>query len=203
MEKKLKTCLRDPIPEIYDAARYLDSAVPAHLAGKTRLSEELIRLADMPIVREWTESIWGSGGLYTEFQQSLGEPETIPKDSRDSVRMPNMQGQKALHDRDGYHCRFCGIPVIRKEVRQVIKKLYPDVLQWGKKNVEQHATFQAIWVQYDHLLPHARGGTTDLDNMVITCAPCNYGRMNYLLEEVGLAYPDTLEPVHSAWDGLE
>ncbi|MCG8042457.1 MAG: hypothetical protein JAZ17_03525 [Candidatus Thiodiazotropha endolucinida] len=34
-------CFRDPIPEIFDAARYLDAAVSAHFAGKTDLAEEL------------------------------------------------------------------------------------------------------------------------------------------------------------------
>jgi 5-methylcytosine-specific restriction endonuclease McrA len=60
-----------------------------------------------------------------------------------------------------------------------------------------------MWLQYDHLLPHARGGTNDLGNIVITCAPCNFARMNYTLEEIGLLDPRTREPVRSDWDGLE
>lgn len=73
----------------------------------------------------------------------------------------------------------------------------------GKRNVDQHAAFQAMWVQCDHVVPHARGGSTDLDNMVITCAPCNYGRMNFLLEKIGVEYPNVQKSVHSSWDGLE
>jgi hypothetical protein len=45
-----RTCLRDPIPEIFDAARYLDAAVSAHLTGKHALANELIRMADMPVI---------------------------------------------------------------------------------------------------------------------------------------------------------
>lgn len=60
-----------------------------------------------------------------------------------------------------------------------------------------------MWVQYDHLVPHARGGNNDLKNIVITCAPCNYGRWNKLVEEVGLRDPRDREPVQSTWDGLE
>lgn len=30
----------------------------------------------------------------------------------------------------------------------------------------------------DHLLPLSRGGTSDLDNLVPSCKPCNYGRGN-------------------------
>ena len=112
MEKKLRTCLQDLIPEIYDAARSLDAALSAHLVGMFHLAEELIGRAYMPIVREWTESIWGSGELYTEFQKRPGEPDTVPKEERDTVCMLNKKGVKALLERDGYHCRFCGIPVI-------------------------------------------------------------------------------------------
>jgi len=43
----VRQCLREPIHEIFDAARYLDAAVSAHLAGHFKLAEELIRLADM------------------------------------------------------------------------------------------------------------------------------------------------------------
>jgi hypothetical protein len=76
-------------------------------------------------------------------------------------------------------------------------------VQWGRKNVEQHAALQAMWLQYDHVLPHARGGNNDLDNIVITCAPCNFGRMDYLVEEVGLVDPREHDAIKSNWDGLE
>jgi 5-methylcytosine-specific restriction endonuclease McrA len=76
-------------------------------------------------------------------------------------------------------------------------------LPWGRTNMTQHAAFQAMWAQYDHVLPYARGGNSTLDNMIVTCAPCNFGRMNYILEEVGLADPRGREPIGSKWDGLE
>lgn len=117
--------------------------------------------------------------------------------------MPTAVEKELLHQRDGYHCRFCGIPVIRDKIRDRIKKTYPNALPWGKTNPEQHAAFQALWLQYDHLLPHARGGTNDLENVVITCAPCNFGRGSYTLEEVGLADPRLRKSIHSSWDGLE
>ena len=83
------------------------------------------------------------------------------------------------------------------------KKAYPEALTWGSKNIDQHAAFQAMWLQYDHLLPHARGGDNNLDNIVITCAPCNFGRMNWTLDEVGLIDPRTRQPARSVWTGLE
>lgn len=196
-------CLRVPIPEIADAASYLDAAVSAHLVGQSDLAEELIRLADMPAIREWTDSIWGTNSPHVQYRAVSDTLPSLPKEQRVKVRMPTAAEKLRLHMRDGYHCRFCGIPVIRKEVRERIRKIYSQAQLWGKQNVEQHAAFQAMWVQYDHLLPHARGGNNDLENIVITCAPCNYGRMSYTLNEVGLIDPRTREPIRSTWDGLE
>lgn len=196
-------CLRKSIPEIADAARYLDAAVSAHFLGRSDLAEELIRIADMPVIREWTESLWGKNSPYVQHRVVANALPSLSKEPRANDRMPPLGEIQHLHLRDGYHCRFCEIPVIRKEVRERFRTSYPNVRVWGKKNVEQHAAFQAMWAQYDHVVPHARGGNNDLANIVITCAPCNFGRMDSTLEEVGLVDPRTREPIQSTWDGLE
>ena len=195
--------LREPIPEIAEAARYLDEAVTAHLAGRFVVADELIRRTNMKVIRDWTESLWGTASPYVQFREIAGVPPSVPKAQRLHERMPTTAEKQTLLQRDGLHCRFCGIPVIRTEIRKRIHEKYPDALPWGNTNQSQHAAFQAMWVNYDHVLPHARGGTSELDNVVITCAPCNYARWNYVLEEVDLIDPRTREPVRSSWDGLE
>ncbi len=117
--------------------------------------------------------------------------------------MPSNEIKIQIIQRDGYNCVFCGIPVIRKEIRNYLKTQYPNGLEWGKRNIEQRAAFQAMWLQYDHILPHSRGGNNDLDNLVITCAPCNFGRMQYTLQELGIADPRLSQIAKSNWDGLE
>jgi len=200
----LRTCLREPIPEIFDAARYLDEAVSAHFAGHTAMADKLIRMADMPIITEWTESLWGKGGPWSQPALPVSNPKVfIPKDQRTKVRMPTKTDIASLLLRDGFHCRFCGIPLVRSETRNSLCAIYPEAARWGVCNVEQHAGLQAIWLQYDHLLPHARGGNNELDNMIVTCAPCNNGRCNLTIEEVGLADPRLRQPISSTWDGLE
>ncbi len=203
MDVELRFCLRDPILEIHDAARYLDAAVSAHLNGNAGLAEELIHVADMPAIREWTESIWGAKSQYVKKANESSAYEHLGTERPGKGRMPNTEQKRALLVRDGYHCRFCGIPVIRMEVRQAIRSAYPNALPWGARNEEQHAAFQAMWVQYDHLIPYSRGGSTNLENLIITCAPCNYGRADKLLNEVGLADPRDRDPIRSQWDGLE
>ena len=117
--------------------------------------------------------------------------------------MPSGVERRALLARDGYHCRFCSIPLVRAETRKLILSVYPDPVHWGRRNIEQHAAFQAMRVQYDYIVPHAAGGSNELANLLITCAPCNYGRMSYTLEEVALEDPRSRAPIQSSWDGLE
>lgn len=199
----LKRCLREPIPEILEAATLLSEAVTAHLAGDREKASRLIRLTDRPVIREWTESLWGAGGPWTRPLTVPNALPYLPKQARSNVRMPTSKDKEAILARDGYHCRFCGIPVARAETRLAMHRSYPESLPWGSRNVEQHAGFQAIWLQYDHLVPHARGGTNEHENIVIACAPCNNGRSNLTLEEAGLADPRLRTPLRTRWDGLE
>nr|WP_290227543.1 hypothetical protein [Trichocoleus desertorum] len=100
-----RPCLREPIPEIADATRYLDAAVSAHLVGRFDLAEALICLADIPAIREWTESLWGANSPYTQYRVVAIAPPIFPKDQRVKVRMPTAVEKQLLHQRDGYHLR--------------------------------------------------------------------------------------------------
>lgn len=195
---------RLPIPEIAEAARLLDGAVSAHLLGRRDLAEELIRLADMPVLRDYTESLWGAKSPYVQFRPVEDARPLLPDSERAKSRMPTPKEQSILYERDGYHCRLCGIPVISKEVRSRMIKEYPDAVRWGTKNInaEQHTAFQLMWATFDHVVPHSRGGTNDLENTIVICQPCNCAKMHYTLEELGLLDPRSRPPVQSTWDGL-
>ena len=198
-------CFRKPVQEIFEAARLLDAAVAAHAMKRRDLAEELIHLADMPSIAEWANSIWGPGGPWSRPNKVEGQPPFLPKAERTKIRMPIAAEKAALIARDGFCCRFCRIPLVRKETRDAIRSVYPFALRWGdqNKNSEQHTAFQAMWLQYDHIVPHSRGGTNELGNMLITCAPCNYGRWHHTLDEVGLADPREYQTQPTTWDGLE
>ncbi len=203
MTMTVKRCLKETISEISLAADLLNQSATAHFDGDSILAEQLLIKADISVIRDWTESIWGQAGVYSHLVKTLGNPKTLPKNERDSVRMPSKSLELELLKRDGFNCRFCGIPLIRKETRIFFQKKYPNAVMWGKTNSEQHAAFQAMWMQFDHLIPHARGGKTSKENLLITCAPCNYGRMNFLVDEIGLIKPNTDQENLSTWNGLE
>ena len=164
-----RPCLREPIPEIERAAVLMNEAAEAHLAGDRQRTGDLLLQSNLPAVRAWCESLWEQQSPYIPKHKKMGLPAPLPKEARAVPHAPNSELKKALIARDGYRCRYCGIPVIRHEVRDRVRKLYPDVPLWGNLTSQQHAGFQTLWLQYDHIVPHSRGGRTDLDNMVITC----------------------------------
>ncbi|MBO9715346.1 MAG: HNH endonuclease [Pseudoxanthomonas sp.] len=197
----MKACFREPIAAIFDVVRYMDAAASAHLSGRVDVASSLFSLSNCASSREWLESIWGAKSAYVTVRPATGGP--IASEQRLPARMPTKSQVLALHARDGYHCRYCGIPVIRPEIRKLVCRLYPNEVTWGAKNASQHAGFQVLWAQYDHVVPHSYGGTNDLENLVVSCAACNFGKMSYRLEELGLSDPRERPPVQSRWDGLE
>ena len=199
----LRSCLRPPIPEIYEAARHLDLAVTAHLRGEYATAGELFRLADNKVVWNWTDSVWGKKSPYIQFRPVPNPLPEFSREQRSKPRDASTETKLLIHQRNGYYCRFCKIPVVRDDIRKRISKKYPDSVSWGKKNESQHAAFQCMWAQYDHIIPHARGGTSHISNIFLTCAACNYGRMSYTLEEVSLMHSDSHAIQDGPWDGLE
>ena len=158
----------------------------------------------MPEVRDWVESLWGSTSVQIHrFRKVEGAPPTLDGNDRDPKKKPERKLQQSIIHRDGYRCRFCGIPVIHDKIRNAMRRHYGDALPWGRTNTGQHAAFQCLWLQFDHVLPHSRGGPTDFDNLIITCGPCNFGRSDWTLEEVGLIDPRARPVTRTDWDGLE
>lgn len=198
-----KYFFREPIQEIFECAALLRQAADAHVSGDRPLAARLIQSSNRPILRDWLNSVWGKASPYVKVKYiDLSHP-NLAKAERVENRMPDFHLKRQLHARDGFTCRFCSIPVVRKEVREFLHKLYPMDLPWGRTNPSQHAAFQVLWAQYDHIVPHARGGTNELTNMVIACAACNFGRMNYLLDEVGINDPREKPVLRSSWSGME
>jgi len=86
MEEAGRHCFREPIPEIFEAARYLDNAVTAYFDNRPDNAADLIRLADKAEIREWVESLWGAKSRYVHYRLASSAP--VPSGPRVSVRMP-------------------------------------------------------------------------------------------------------------------
>lgn len=209
-----RRCLREPIPEIFHAAHLLDRAVGAHLAGNRDTARDLILRANLSVVRAFTEMLWGKADnnpeqwRYVRKRALPGTPQPIDKAMRFKPRDPSAENKRIIVERDGYHCMYCGMPVIREEVRRAIDTAYAEAKIWVPSSVKgatakQHAALQCMWLQYDHIFPWSRGGDSLPSNVVVSCAPCNYGRGELTLDEVGIIDPRQFPVIRTSWDGLE
>ena len=202
--RHLRRCMLAPVPEIEKAADLLRLSVDCYLSGDSLRAKELIKAADLPEIGVWSNKLWGKESEEIhQFAPVADSPPTIPREKRHKPRMPGKALEREILRRDGFHCRFCGIPVIRKEVRSFLMKLYPQELRWGAGAAEQHYAFQAMWLVFDHVVPHKRGGLTSLENILVACQPCNCARLDRTLSEVSLMDPREFEPFRSDWCGLE
>ncbi len=156
----------------------------------------------------WLNPAWSldvDDGKHVIDPNPRGDTSRVPKDRRDgkSSTIP-ADVKRAVLSRDGYRCRYCGIPVVDAEIRKIANKLHPESVTWGGDPRYQHAGFAVMWLQYDHVVPWSHGGRTDKDNVVIACALCNFGKWNNTLKQLGLEDPRNRAPdKRNDYDGLE
>ena len=207
--QEIRRSLCTPIPAIFEAAELLLEAVSKHCSGDFATASELLDRANHKEVWAYTDKAWGKGAAARYgFREDANSPPHLLIQERPTPRMPDATTRRAVISRDGHHCRFCGIPVIDKSIRQLFSQQYPETVRWGATNASQHAAFQSMWLQYDHILPNSRGGGSTLENIVVACSACNFGRMEATIEEARLLHPLLEKPPivwrrHAEWDGLE
>ena len=66
-----------------------------------------------------------------------------------------------LYLRDGYTCQYCGDSFDHRELT------------------------------YDHVLPRSKGGTTNWENIVAACRPCNTNKGSKIMEPLNIPYMPT------------
>ena len=195
-----RKCFLEPIPQLRWVADKLSDAADALVAGDSELARQRLFEADVADAFEHAYRIMGPENPTIHRRRAVSV--TAPPIGNSAIRMPAPSVARDIHSRDGWHCRYCGCRVVEKEVRYRLRALLPGAVRWGTKARDCDAGFYAITAVPDHVLPHAHGGDSDLDNIVTACWPCNFGRMNYQLEEVGIIDPRSRPPLRNEWDGL-
>lgn len=200
----MRRCLKEPIPEIFAAYRALSDAVDAHLSGSFDVAATRFKNADCPIVLEWLNATWANVTQHIVVMKPAFDTKLIPPRDRDPDRNIAMHVRNAVLERDGYRCRYCGLPVVHADIRKIAHSLYPDAVPWNPHDPKlKHAGFQALWLQFDHVEPHSHGGKSTVENVVIACALCNFGKDAHTLRQLDLEDPRIRPPVSSKFDGLE
>lgn len=109
--------------------------------------------------------------------------------------------QLTVFRRDSFTCRYCQRRTIFLPVLRALSLLFPSDFRWHphSKMTECHVAFWRDFASCDHLIPVARGGSSQVENLVTACYMCNSIKQNWLIEELRW----TLQPtVAKDWDGL-
>lgn len=194
--------IREPIPEIFEAYYLLSAAADAHLHGQFEAAASLFARANIPAVYDWAWAEWQKPRLNIRVPKPENDTRKVPKSEKDKdLRVAQ---KRLILARDGFRCRYCGIPVIDSDIRKLMHKLYPDQVPWTDNRPEQqHSGFSSMWLQYEHIVPLSHGGRSDENNVVISCALCNFGKDVSTLKQLDIADPRLRPPVPAPWDGLE
>lgn len=123
-----------------------------------------------------------------------------PPERAASVRLSESMKLEILR-RDAFTCRYCGIKTVFLPVLGVLSLMFPDRFPvdngWTVQGT--HPAYALLSSTFDHVVAVTQGGETDLNNLVTACWPCNSGKSNYSVEEVGF---ELLPASDSDWDGL-
>jgi HNH endonuclease len=140
---------------VYVAKHLLDGHVPSEIASQYGTPEWIRRLTDV--------GLWETepGGHYMPLYFEHGNLSRIQilSDRAKRTELRNPMILKAVRDRDGDWCRYCGRKV-----------------NW----TDRRGTYGAT---YDHVLPGLLKGT---ENLVVACRSCNSSKRDRTPEEAGL-----------------
>ncbi len=154
-------------------------------------------------MRVWCSEHGQVSGRFRKKILNFSEPVPVEDHLRDGVRSPKKL-QDDVFRRDGYQCRYCGSKLISQEfLKLFIKKLNDDGFKKKSPYKENmHGIIHVTWPVADHVHPWNLGGRTTMDNLVASCGPCNYGKFNWTIGQMGIDDPFNKPPVSSEWEGL-
>jgi hypothetical protein len=107
--------------------------------------------------------------------------------------------------RDSYRCRYCNTrlfayPAFTRFEQTVGREAFTVTKSPGNK--AKAGAAMVFRPTADHVEPWSRGGQTGLANLVTSCWPCNFGKMEYTVAEMGITDPRLRPAIDDGWDGL-
>ena len=163
--------------------------VGAALAAKGSDSSPDSPLLDRANERELNAWFCDHAQFAYKFRANREKHQKRPNVKTDPKRLSAADIRRA-NRRDNYRCRYCEQPVLPLEFFSKLSKLVgPEVFQYKGKNSEIHGIRLVFGSTADHVVPWADGGPTSPANLVTSCWPCNFGKYDFSLEELGMTDP--------------
>lgn len=152
---------------------------------------EALRLAALDI----------TAGRPSNAKRTLSEAFSPVKATATRTRWPKRRLARVFA-RDGFTDRYFGQPLVFPGALRAMSVLAPEIVPYHP-NWKQSMTHPAFWSHYptiDHVVPLARGGADDEENVVTTSMLRNAAKANWLVSELG--WPAPTAAASTDWDGL-
>lgn len=196
-----RTSFLTPLPEHQAAADLLSEAADDILASMFSRAARGIAKADFPALAEFATQIIDQVSVDIHQFREVGDAPLRTK-NRVKARMPSGTVARTIFERDGWRCRYCDVRIISFDAINTLNRLFPSLIRRNGPAKRMHGGCRALASSLDHILPHSRGGTNEPKNLVASCHPCQFGRNQWTLEEVGFLDPRDRQPIVDEWDGL-
>jgi 5-methylcytosine-specific restriction endonuclease McrA len=120
------------------------------------------------------------------------------------LRMPSLRVRNEVFMRDGYVCQYCTLPVVNTRVfHEFSKSVGTEKFSSEKSDTKANGIVLGFSATIDHVDPFSSGGDSDLNNLVTTCWGCNFGKLNYSIDNLGINDPRNFpKKVNFTWNGL-
>lgn len=107
----------------------------------------------------------------------------------------------SIYKRDRFHCRYCGCKVVPTQIMRLVSETFPDQFPYHPnwRAGHTHPAITSRSPNLDHVVPWAKGGGNDPENLVCACWVCNQIKGDLSLQQLGWK----LRPIpETDWDGL-
>jgi hypothetical protein len=177
---------------IEDSLEELRKALTLAEEGKGDEACEVLKKSPDLKLRKWFSDHGQNSGVWR--QKALKVPTPVPIAPLD-LETKLTKFEVPIFTRDNYHCRYCGSKVIaKKDFKKMQSLLGEEDFPLKGGNEGRSGYYLMFCAALDHVFPRSLGGATDEENLVTCCWPCNYGKSNYTLEQIGLEDPFARSP---------
>ncbi len=155
------------------SARYLtDGRIPNSMKRGSGMLHPAKAVAELEAAGLWNRD--GDDWVINDYLE-YNPPRTEVLASREIARRrsamnANPKLARAIKERDGNNCRYCGVHV-----------------NWRDRKSSSGGT-------YDHVVPVSQGGDESLDNLVVACRDCNGRKGPRTPEQAEMVLLDALQP---------
>jgi 5-methylcytosine-specific restriction endonuclease McrA len=177
---------------IEESLEELSKALNLAEVGKGDEARKVLQQSPDLKLRKWFSDHGQNSGVWR--QKALSVPTPVPIAPLDLETKLN-KFEVPIFTRDNCHCRYCGSKVIaKKDFKKMQRLLGEEDFPLKGGNEGRSGYFLMFCASLDHVFPRSLGGATDEENLVTCCWPCNYGKSNYTLGQIGLDDPFARAP---------